>query len=344
VLVNAWMMADSMTCFLDFQFRHLLRSDMDLSFKDERSDDALLEAARLPGVDKAEPYLAVACTFRKGPREKKGSITGLTAGAQLTVPRDSQARRIRVPPGGLALSRTLADILGVKRGDTVTVEPIKGLRLAREVPVCEIADSYFGMNVYADLHYLSRLVYEESALSGVQLALDRDPGHLAALYRELKRLPALEGVAARADVVAGIEETVLKHQWVVIDVMVLFAGIVFFGSIVNASLVSLAERQREVATLRVLGYGTWQIGSLLLRESMIVTALGTVLGMPMGYLLTVTTVWSYNSEMFRVPIVTTPGTWLWTLGLAILFGLVAHLFVQRSIHRTVWLDALKAQE
>jgi putative ABC transport system permease protein len=108
--------------------------------------------------------------------------------------------------------------------------------------------------------------------------------------------------------------------------------------------VSLAERQREVATLRVLGYGTWQIGSLLLRESMIVTVLGTVLGMPMGYLLTVATVWSYNSEMFRVPIVTRPETWLWTLGLAIAFGLMAHLFVQRSIHRTAWLDALKAQE
>ena len=200
------------------------------------------------------------------------------------------------------------------------------------------------MTVYADIHYLSRLVGEELALSGVQLALDGDPAHLAALYRELKQLPALEGVAARADMVASIEETVLKHQWVVIDVMIFFAGIVFFGSIVNASLVSLAERQREVATLRVLGYGPWQIGTLLLRESMIVTVLGTVLGMPMGYLLTVVTVWSYNSEMFRVPIVTRAGTWGWTLVLAVVFGLVAHLFVQRSIHRMAWLDALKAQE
>jgi len=113
---------------------------------------------------------------------------------------------------------------------------------------------------------------------------------------------------------------------------------------VNASLVSLAERQREVATLRVLGYEPWHIGSLLLRESMIVTVLGAVLGMPLGYLLTAATVWSYNSELFRVPIVTTTGTWVWTLILAVVFGLIAHLFVQRSIHRMAWLDALKAQE
>jgi putative ABC transport system permease protein len=344
VLVNAWMMADSMTCFLDFQFRHLLRSDMDLTFKDERSDDALLEAARLPGVDSAEPFLSVACTFRKGPREKKASITGLVPHARLTVPRDREARPIRIPPAGLAMSRTLAEILRVGPGDTVIVEPVKGLRRPVEVPVGEIADSYFGLTVYADIHYLSRLVGEELAVSGAQLALDRNPANLAALHRELKRLPALEGMAARADVIAGIEETVLKHQWVVIYVMIFFAGVVFFGSVVNASLVSLAERQREVATLRVLGYGNWQIGSLLLRESMIVTILGTVLGMPMGYLLTLATVLSYNSEMFRVPIVTRFGTWAWTLLLAVVFGLVAHLFVQRSIHRMAWLDALKAQE
>jgi len=344
VLVNSWMMADAMRYFLDFQFRYLLRSDMDLTFKDERSDDALLEAARLPGVDRAEPFLAIACTFRNGPYAKKASITGLVPGAQLTVPRDREARPIRIPAAGLAMSRTLAEILHLNRGDLVTIEPVKGLRRARDVPVLEIADSYFGMTVYGDIRYLSQLIGEDVALSGVQLALDGEPSRLAALYRELKRLPALQGVAARADVVAGIEETVLKHQWVVIDIMIMFAGIVFFGSIVNASLVSLAERQREVATLRVLGYGPWQVGSLLFRESMIVTVLGAVLGMPMGYLLTVVTVWSYNSELFRVPIVTRAGTWGWTLVLAVAFGLVAHLVVQRSIHRMAWADALKAQE
>lgn len=344
VLVNAWMMADAMTYFLDFQFRHVLRSDIDLTFKDEHGEDALLEAARLPGVDRAEPFLSVACTFRNGPYEKKGSITGLVPGAQLTVPRDLQERPARIPRAGLAMTRTLADILHLARGDTVTIEPVKGLRIACEVPVAEIAESYLGTSVYADLHYLNRLVNEEFALSGVQLTLDGDPGRRAALDRQLKELPALQAVGAREDIIQGIEETVLKHQWVVIDIMVFFAGVVFFGSILNASLVSLAERQREVATLRVLGYGPWQIGTLLLRESMIITLIGAVLGMPLGYALTAFTAWAYNTELFRLPIIATTGTWLWTLVLAVMFGLVAHMFVQRAIHRMAWPDALKAQE
>ena len=344
VLVSGFMMADASTYLIDFQFKWILKSDVELSFKDEHGEDALLEAARLPGVERAEPILNVACSFRNGPYRKKGGITGLAPDAQLTVPRDRQARPIRIPPAGLAMSRKLAEVLHLDRGDLVTIQPIKGLRQQWQVPVAQIADSYLGMSVYADIHYLSRLVHEELALTGVQLATDGVPANTKALYRELKRLPSLQSVNARADMVRGLEETLIQNMWVFIGMLVVFAGIVFFGSILNASLVSLAERQREVATLRVLGYGPWQIGSLLLRESMIVTLVGTALGMPIGYLLAVATSMAYDTEMFRFPVVSSASTWVWTVVLAVVFGLLAHLFVQRAIHRMDWLEALQAKE
>jgi len=150
-------------------------------------------------------------------------------------------------------------------------------------------------------------------------------------------------VTARADMIKSLD-LVLRTQWVMIYLLVFFSGIVFFGSILNASLVSLAERQRELATLRVLGYGPWQIGSLLLRESGITTLIGAVLGMPLGYFLTVVTARSYDSDMFRLPVLTTPGMWVMTLVLASIFWILAHMAVQREIHRMDWLEALKVSE
>ncbi|MGQ9576710.1 MAG: ABC transporter permease [Thermoguttaceae bacterium] len=344
VLVNGFMLYDAIFYLMDFQFELVLRSDMDLTLSQERGEDALLEVARLPGVDRAEPLLSVPCTFRHGHREKKGSIIGLAPDARMTVPRDLEGRPIRIPGTGLAMSRTLAEQLGVRRGQSVTVEPVKGLRRPAVVPVNEISEGYLGTAVYADLGHLARLVNEEFALSGVQLALDKNPEHLQALHRELKRIPVLQATSVREATVRGLEETVVRNQWIVIAVMVAFAAIVFFGSILNASLASLAERQREVATLRVLGYGPWQIGGLLLRESMIVNLAGTALGMPLGYLLTLLTARYYASEMFRLPIIARAATWEWTLGLAVAFTLGAHLVVQRVIHRMDWLEALKAQE
>jgi len=213
-----------------------------------------------------------------------------------------------------------------------------------EVPIVETTDSFMGTSVYADIEYLSRLLGEEFAVTGVQLATDRDPKHTRELYRELKKLPGLEAVTSRLDMIKSLEETVIRNLWVFIGMIVVFAGIVFFGSILNASLVSLAERQRELATLRVLGYGPWQIGSLMLRESVIVTLIGTVLGMPIGYMLTVAMANSYESEMFRFPVICSVATFAWTMVLAIAFTFAAHLFVQRSVHKMKWLEALQAKE
>jgi len=344
VLVNGFMMMDAARYLVDYQFKWILRSDVDLAFKDEQSEDALLETARLPGVDRAEPVLNVACTLVNGPYRRKSAITGLAPGARLTVPRDLKAAPIGIPSTGVVMTRKLAEVLHLKQGDMVTVLPIKGLRRERQVPVLKIADSFFGTAVYADIHYLSRLVNEELALSGVQLAVDRNPAHVEALYRALKEMPALEAISSRRDMIANLEKILVQQMGIFITTLVVFAGVIFFGSVLNASLVSLSERQREVATLRVLGYGPWQIGSLLLRESMIVTMTGTLLGMPIGYFLSVLVSWAYDTELFRFPVIATPGTWVWTLLLAVVFGLLAHLFVQLVIHRMNWLEALQAKE
>jgi len=344
VLVSGFMMTEATYYLLDFQFKWVSRSDVDLTFKGEQGEDALLEVARLPGVDMAEPTLAVGCTFINGPYRKKGGITGLIENPQLTIPRDTGARPIRIPSAGLAMSRKLAEILHLKRGDTVEFRTVKGLRRTHRVPIVEISDSYLGTMVYADIEYLSHLIGEEIAMTGAQLKTDGDPASLSAMYAKIKTMPAIQGVSTRTEMVRNMEEEFLSQMWVFIGMLVLFAGIVFFGAILTASLVSLAERQREVATLRVLGYGPWQIGSLLLRESMLVTLLGTLLGMPLGYFLTVLTSYAYDTELFRFPVCSSAATWIWTIVLAVMFALLAHLAVQRTVHRMDWLDALQAKE
>jgi putative ABC transport system permease protein len=344
VLVNSFMMQKAIYYFIDFQFEKILRSDYDLTFKDEQSRDAIQEVANLPGVHRVEPMLNVACNFFHGPYRKKGDITGLATGATMTVPRDRLERPIPIPGYGLAVSRQLADALHLKRGDWVRFEPIKGRRRIQEVPVVEIADSYFGTSVYTDIRYLSHLVGEEYAVSGAQVTIDKNPRNRQAFFQSLKQLSGLRSFAGRADMRKSLEQTVVETQSYVIILLVLFAGIMFFGSIINAALVSLAERQRELATLRVLGYSPWQIGGLLFRESIIVPLIGTVLGMPLGYFLTVVTAESYASDMFRLPILTTPDIWIGTLLCAVVFTLMTQVLVQRAINKMEWLDALKVQE
>ena len=99
-----------------------------------------------------------------------------------------------------------------------------------------------------------------------------------------------------------------------------------------------------MATLRVLGYGPWQVGALFLRESVLTNGIGTLLGLPLGYLLNYGIVVAYDTEMFRIPLIDPTQVWLIVVGLGVAFGLAAHFVVQRSIHRMDWLDALKTRE
>jgi putative ABC transport system permease protein len=344
VCVNALMLHAATRHMIDFQFELVQRSDVDLAFKDERGRDALSEIQGLTGVDYAEPVLDVACTFTNGPYSHKGGISGLMPNARLTVPRDADGRRLRIPAAGLAMTRKMADLLNVRRGDLVSVQPSKGLREVRAVRVEEIVDSYLGIAVYAEIDFLSRLVHEELAVTGVQLTGPQTPKALPALYRELKQMPGLRAVSSRADMIANVMDSLVKNQRVFIGLLVMFAGVIFFGSVLNASLISLAERRREVATLQVLGYSEWQIGGLFLRESMLTNMAGTVVGLPLGYLLNYGITLAYDTEMFRIPLVDPRQIWAGTLLLGVVFGLLAHLILQRSLARMDWLEALQTKE
>jgi putative ABC transport system permease protein len=344
LLVVGFMSVEAMDFLVNFQFERILCSDFDLTFESERGVAALLEARRLPGVDYAEPILQVACTFANGPHRRKGAMTGLATDARLTRPRDLDGRPLRIPQTGLLMTGKMAELLHVSVGDLLRVTPIKGQQQPVTVPVAEIAASYLGTNVYANIDYLNHLVGEQLALTGVQLAVSPDPTIRQALYRQLKHMPALQAISSRTEMIDNLNQLMLETQNLSIAILVLFAGVISFGSILNASLVSLAERMREIATLRVIGYDPWQIGGLLLRESLLIDVLGTLAGLPLGYLLYLAMAHAYDMELIRLPVVAPRWVWIWAVVLDIAFGLTAHVVVQWKIHRTDWRAALQVNE
>lgn len=344
LLVCGFMMTKAQNYLLEFQFEQLLRSDVELTLESERGRDAMLEIARLPGVTRAEPLFNLGCTFVNGPYRRKGGVTGLADDARLTIPSDTSGRRLALPDRGIIITRRLAQILHVRPGDRLTIVPVKGDRRPVEVSVAKIADSYMGLAAYAEIGYLSRLVGEAYVVTGAQLAMEPHRSALHDFYREMKHTPGVKTVTARRDMVKNLREAILESQWIFVMVLVVFAGVIFFGSIVNASMVNLAERQREVATLLAVGYSRWQVGTAFLRESLLTNLSGTVIGMPVGYGLTVLTAVAYENDLIRLPVVTAPWIWISTFALAVVFALSAHAAVQWQIHRMPFVEALKVKE
>lgn len=329
---------------VDFQFQEIQAADIDLVFREDRDRGALLEAARLPGVDRAEPLFIVPCEFARGHHARKGAVTGVAPGATLTVPRDPQGRRVPIPPAGLVMSRTLAGILGARAGDEVTLRPVRGRRDPHTVRIARVTDSFIGIATYADIGYLTGLLGEAGAVSSVQLKVQPGLETRRDLDRRIKVLPAVAAVNDLRRVKASLEEALLENIEITIGLLVVFAGSIFFGSILTTSLVAIAERKREVATFRALGYEPRQVGGIFLRESLLVNLSGAALGLPLGLALTAGLVELYNTEVYRLPLHVGPASFLLTFGLSAAFTLLAHAPVQRAIDRLEWRDALGARE
>lgn len=329
---------------MDFHFRWLYRSDVTLFLKSERGSDALMEVAHLPGVRKVEPLLGMPVTLRHEGKEKLISVTGIQRTATLTLPRDRQGHHITIPPTGFLMSRQLAKMMGVKPGEYIDWQPMRGDRRWYRTQVVNLMDDYVGTAVYADLTFLRKCLGEGSALNSLQLAIDAGHEQRRAFVKKIRDWPEIEAMIYRADMENNLRKTLLQNIWVILSIEISFAGALFFGAILNGAIISLEERRRELATFYVMGYTPWQIGGLLGRESVVVVIGGLILGIPVGYFFARLVVASYQSEVLRMPLLFPPQVWIQTAIWGCLFSLVSHFVVQIMIHRSRWAEAVKVAE
>jgi putative ABC transport system permease protein len=225
----------------------------------------------------------------------------------------------------------LAALLDVRVGQAVTIEPVDGRKTPFQMPVMRIVDSYLGIAAYADMRTLNRLVGESDTITTLQLKVKPGREWERQFYREIKRLPIVQSVTPVRGNRETLEHLVEDKLWISISMIMFFAGLIFFGSILNASLISLAERQQEIATFRVLGYTPREVGAIFLRESLCINITGSLLGLGIGYWLSLQIGKLWDTYIFRMPYIIEWHSWLSPVIAGIAFTLLAHLPVHRAI-------------
>lgn len=344
ILFLAMGLFDSFQYMLIFEYDKVLRSDFIISFRDETAYDAVYAAARLPGISRAEAQLSVPCHLSNGNHNKKMAITGIKPDAKLTIPRDNNGNPVPVPETGLLINRRLAQELHVKPGDTLTMVPIKGIKTPHSLKIAGIVETTFGLVAYADFSYLNRLIDQSAALSSIQLNGRPNQAQRTALYRQVKRYPKLSSLSEISEMKKKMSEEFIQSMAFFTGVMIFFAGIIFFGSILNSSLIAISERQREIATFRVLGYQTSEVGQIFFWENLIINMIGAFCGLPLGYFMLYGMAEQYQNDMYSMPCAVTPATWILTPVLALCFIIGAYVVIRRVLGKLDWPEALKMKE
>jgi putative ABC transport system permease protein len=176
------------------------------------------------------------------------------------------------------------------------------------------------------------------------VALTADPAVQEQLYERLKRVPAVAGVALRERTLENFRTTLAENMNLQIFFNVLFSGVIAFGVVYNAARVSLSERERELASLRVLGFTRAEISLILLGELAILTLLGLPVGAAIGYALGLLIMSAFNNEVYRLPFMLTAQTVAWSFLTVIAAALVSGLLVRRRLDRLDLIAVLKTRE
>jgi putative ABC transport system permease protein len=342
ILQLGFCLITAMEDLITTQFAVAERQSMSVQLVEPLSASARHTVVRLPGVMRAEPQRHVAVRLRAGPRQRTLVITGIDPGDELRRVIDDRERVIQVPPEGLVMSAVLGEALHVGRGDVVTVEVLEGARPVIDLAVAGLVDDIFGVSAWMDRTALHRVLGEQGTITDVDLLVDE--ARTAELVTRLKSAPAVAGTISKAVVVQNFRDTLAKHTNLSLFMIVAFAGVIAFGVVYNAARVSLSERSRELASLRVLGFTRAEISTILLGELAVLTMASLPVGMLIGKGLLALVVQTFQSELYRFPVVASAQVTA-VAALTVTFAaLVSGLVVRRRLDRLDLVAVLKIRE
>ncbi len=344
IVVLAFGFVSSIGEMVDLQFNQVLKSDYHLTFHNEMDFSALDEIRRLPGVFKAEPVFNVSALFRMKNHQKHGGISGIIRNGKLTQPIDEQGNSIQVPESGLLMSRRLMEKLDISIGDSIEVTPAIGERKPVKLPVIQAISSLMGLMVYADYTWLNRILGHEKLISEIRVITSHNEKQKQAFMKQVRKMPGLASLTDLAEQKKAMNRQMDNTMRYMAVIMIIFAAVIFFGAILNGTLISLSERRRETATFRSMGYFEHEVAGRFLRENMTTNLIGTLIGLPLGHWLLVISMQEFSTDAYSFPAKLAPMSLLYTLILTIIFVLLSQLVVRRILMNENWVKAMSLKE
>jgi len=255
---------------------------------------------------------------------------------------DTKLDLVKIPPEGLIMTDYLAKLLHVQVGDSVSLEVLEGARPTLRVPVTGLISQFLGVGGYMDISALNRLMKEGSSVSGAYLKIDTNQQQ--SIFDELKKRPRVAAVSITSQVKQNLYETFGENILTYTFILTLFAGVLVFGVVYNSARISLSERGREMASLRVLGFTRAEISFLLLGELAIITIIAIPVGFLIGYGLTAFLVTQLSTDLYRVPLVINRDTYTFAALVVLISATISGLIVRHRIDHLDLIGVLKTRE
>jgi putative ABC transport system permease protein len=327
---------------VDVTFGVAQRMDALVAFSEVADDAILRDVAHLPGVLRVEAFRSSEMIFEAGSRQRRSSISGVPEGASLNRLLDANLVSVAARPDGLTLSDNLANKLAVSLGDTVRIQATDGHRASADLPVVAIVRPYLAASAYIDLNTLNRLLREPGRVTAAHVLIDsrqRD-----AFSAKVKELPRIVSVSYLDNAKASMSKLLNEGSGFFSGLFIMFSSMMAAGVAFSAARVTLAEQERDLATLRVLGFGRREASYVLLAEIGALLIAALPVGVVIGALFSRWLMSQFQTDLFTFPYVTSPLAYAKPALFVSAAVVVATLLVRRGVDRLDLVGVLKSRD
>lgn len=327
---------------VEVQFGMSRTGDLTVIYTEPTSARSLYSLQSLQGVEHAEAFRYVPVNLRFEHRSYRTAVSGIPPRGELMRLLDTDLKIIDVPEHGVILTDYLAELLHIRPGDMLTLEVLEGQRPTVQVPVVGTAKEYLGVSAYMQRTSLNRLLMEGDAITGAWLKVDER--YQKEVYAELKGVPRIAGVVEQKSAIRAFYDTIAESVLFFTFISTLLGGSIAFGVIYNSMRIALSERNRELASLRVLGFQRGEVAYILLGELALLILVAIPLGLLLGYGLCAFMAFQFDTDLYRIPLVLGINVYAFAALVVIVSSIISAFMIWRNLAHLDMVAVLKTKE
>lgn len=244
---------------------------------------------------------------------------------------------------GVIISEKTGKLLNAKAGDTIEIKDEENGN--KKVKIAHICENYMGHYIFFTPSYYEKVYGENSEYNSIFFAGQK--GDTQENYNKIGEDILTQDGALSVSYMRDIEkqlDDMLKSLNLVIVVLIISAGMLAFVVLYNLNTVNITERQRELATLKVLGFYDLEVAEHVYRENVLLTFIGAAVGVVLGKFLhafIIDTV-EVDTAMFGRNI--NFSSYMYSLLFTILFSLIVNGIMYFKLKKIDMVESLKSIE
>ena len=325
LLVCAFGMYDGMNDLKEWEYTQINHYDSKLVIEEDTAQSEIDDIADKVNGDE---IMEGAIEIESDSAKKSGSLLVLNE-TDLITPTDYDRNHVEIKDNEVSISEKMAKMLDVDVGDTVKWH-IMGSDKWVDTKIDKIHADPISQGFIMSSDKLDDLDLNYTPTSIITSE------HVTKDYGGVKAANSMNNMTSSWD-------ELTESMWLLIYILIFFAGLLAIVVLYNLGLLSFTEIEREIATLKVLGFKTSALRKLLLTQNLWFTAIGFVLGLPVGYYI-LAIMWESSGDSFYILPSISPTNFLLTLAITFALSIMVNLMFSRKIKKLDMVESLKGVE